>query len=72
MSKKKWPALRLKQDWIITIPAGTIIHSGPSKREWGETSFSFIEEVHKDGCAYVDFGVTDARLRPDLFEETEE
>jgi hypothetical protein len=70
--KKKWPTLRLKQDWTIIIPAGTIIHSGPVKREWGEQSFSYIEGIHNDGSVYVDLGISDARTRPDVFEEVQE
>ena len=69
---KPRPAIRLKQDWVITVPAGTIIPYGPVKREWGELSFSHVEGIHRDGTAYVDLGISDVRTRPDLFEEVTE
>jgi hypothetical protein len=70
MSKKKWPALRLKQD--IVIPSGTVLSLGPVKREWFEQNFEEVIGIHNDGTAYFTIGINDARLRPDLFEETEE
>lgn len=66
MSKKKYPALRLKQD--IVIPAGTILNEGPVKRSWGQMNFEKVVEIHKDGIAYFTIPYSDAKLRPDLFE----
>jgi len=62
----KFDVAVVKKD--IIIPSGTVISTGPVKREWKEENFEIVIEFGRDSSGYFSFGISDIKASPEYFE----